>query len=81
MFIRLWRDWKKVFRIKCKNVSYYFQVLFFSQFEIFEIACCRAEVCKIFTRRAKFGKTVEAAGRTLSGKQGEDLFFEITIHV
>ena len=29
---------------------------------------------KLFTRRAKFGKTVEAAGRTLIGKQGEDLF-------
>ena len=28
-----------------------------------------------FTRRARFGKTVEAAGRTLIGKQGEDLFF------
>ena len=28
-----------------------------------------------FTRRARFGKTVEAAGRTLIGKQGEDFFF------
>ena len=28
-----------------------------------------------FTRRARFGKTVEAAGRTLIGKQGEDPFF------
>ena len=28
-----------------------------------------------FTRRARFGKTVEAAGRTLIGKQGEELFF------
>ena len=28
-----------------------------------------------FTRRVRFGKTVEAAGRTLIGKQGEDLFF------
>ena len=28
-----------------------------------------------FTRRARFGKTVEAAGRTLIGKQDEDLFF------
>ena len=28
---------------------------------------------KLFTRRARFGKTVEAAGRTLIGKQGEDL--------
>ena len=26
-----------------------------------------------FTRRARFGKTVEAAGRTLIGKQGEEL--------
>ena len=25
-------------------------------------------------------KTVEAAGRTLIGKQGEDLFLEITVH-
>ena len=30
---------------------------------------------KLFTQTAKFGKTVEAAGRTLSGKQGEDFFF------
>ena len=30
---------------------------------------------KLFTQRARFGKTVEAAGRTLIGKQGEDLFF------
>ena len=30
---------------------------------------------KLFTRRARFGKTVEAAGRTLIEKQGEDLFF------
>ena len=30
---------------------------------------------KLFTRRARFGKTVEAAGRTLIGKQGEDFFF------
>ena len=28
-----------------------------------------------FTRRASLGKTVEAAGRTLIVKQGEDLFF------
>ena len=28
-----------------------------------------------FTRRARFGKTVEAAGRTLIEKQGEDLLF------
>ena len=35
-----------------------------------------------FTQRARFGKIVEAAGRTLIGKQGEDLFFlEITVHV
>ena len=34
-----------------------------------------------FTRRARFGKTVEAAGRTLIGKQGEDFFLEITVHV
>ena len=27
-----------------------------------------------FTRRARFGKTVAAAGRTLIGKKGEDLF-------
>ena len=31
-------------------------------------------VSNYFTRRARFGKTVEAAGRTLIGKQGEDLF-------
>ena len=30
---------------------------------------------KLFTRRAKLGKTVEAAGRTLIGKHGKDLFF------
>ena len=35
----------------------------------------------LFTRRARFGKTVEAAGRTLIGKQGEDIFLEITAHV
>ena len=35
----------------------------------------RAGVGKLFTRRAKFGKTVETAGRTLIGKQGEDPFF------
>ena len=35
-----------------------------------------------FTRRARFGKTVEAVGGTLIGKQGEDLFFlEIAVHV
>ena len=31
-------------------------------------------VDKLFTRRARFGKTAEAAGCTLIGKQGEDLF-------
>ena len=30
---------------------------------------------KLFTRWARFGKTVEAAGRTLIGKQEEDLFW------
>ena len=42
-----------------------------------------AGVGKLFTRRARFGKTVEAADRTLIGKQGEDLFFflKITVHV
>ena len=30
---------------------------------------------KLFTRRARFEKTVEAAGRTLIGKQGEDFLF------
>ena len=35
----------------------------------------KAGVGNYFTRRARFGKTVEAAGRTLIGKQGEDLFF------
>ena len=35
----------------------------------------RARVGKFFTRRARFGKTVEAAGSTLIGKQGEDSFF------
>ena len=35
----------------------------------------RAGVGKPFTRRARFGKTVEAAGRTLIGKLGEDFFF------
>ena len=32
-------------------------------------------VGKLFKRRARFGKTVDAAGRTLIGKQGENLFF------
>ena len=32
-------------------------------------------VGKLFTRRFRFGKTVEAAVRTLIEKQGEDLFF------
>ena len=31
-------------------------------------------VGKLFTRRARFAKTVEVAGRTLIGKQGKDLF-------
>ena len=35
----------------------------------------RSGVGNYFTRRARFGKTVEAAGRTLIGKQGEDFFF------
>ena len=30
---------------------------------------------KLFIRGAKFGKIVEAAGRTLTGKQGENLYF------
>ena len=36
---------------------------------------------KLFTRRARFGKTVKAAGRTLIGKQGENLFLKITVYV
>ena len=40
-----------------------------------------AGVGKLFTRKVRFGNTVEAAGRTLIGKQGEDLFLEITVHV
>ena len=32
-------------------------------------------VGKFFTPRARFGKTVEVAGHTLMGKQGEDFFF------
>ena len=32
-------------------------------------------VSKLFTRRARFGETVEAAGRMLIEKQGEELFF------
>ena len=32
-------------------------------------------VGKLFTRRARFEKIVEAAGRTLIGKQGKDLSF------
>ena len=35
----------------------------------------RPGVGNYVTRRARFGKTVETAGRTLIGKQGEDLFF------
>ena len=41
----------------------------------------RTGVGKLFTRKARFGKTDEASGRTLIGKQGEDLFLEITVHV
>ena len=42
----------------------------------------RSGVGKFITRRARFGKTVETAGSTLSGKQGEDLFpGEIAVHV
>ena len=33
----------------------------------------KAGVGKLFTRRARLRKTVEAAGRTLIGKQGKDL--------
>ena len=40
----------------------------------------RAGMGKLFTRRARFGKTVEAAGHKLIGKQGEDLLLEITVH-
>ena len=35
----------------------------------------RSGLGNYFTRRARFGKTAEAAGRTLIGKQGEDFFF------
>ena len=35
----------------------------------------RPGVDKVFARRARFGKTVEAAGRTLIGKRGEDFFW------
>ena len=35
----------------------------------------RPGVGKLFTRRTRFEKTVEAAGRTLIGKQGEPLIF------
>ena len=42
--------------------------------------CSRPGVGELFTRRARFGKTVEAAGRTLIEKQNEDLFLEITVH-
>ena len=42
-------------------------------------------VGRLFTRRARFGKTVQAAGCTLIGKEGEDLFLffflEVTVHV
>ena len=34
----------------------------------------RPGVGKLFARRARFEKTVQAAGRTLIGKQGEDFF-------
>ena len=34
-----------------------------------------SEMGKLFLQKAKFGKTVEAEGRTLIEKQGEDLFF------
>ena len=33
-----------------------------------------------FTRRARFGKTVEATGRMLIGKQDEDFFFFFRDH-
>ena len=38
------------------------------------ISSSNSGVGNYFTRRARFGKTAEAAGRTLIGKQGEDLF-------
>ena len=38
----------------------------------------RTGVGKLFIRRARFEKTVEAAVRTVIGKQGEDFFLEIT---
>ena len=43
----------------------------------------KAGVGYYFTQRARFGKTVEAAGRTLIAKQGEDLLILeiITVHV
>ena len=40
-----------------------------------QASALKSGVANYFTRRAIFGKTVEAAGRTLIGKQGEDLFF------
>ena len=47
----------------------------FSIFRCLATRCSsRAEVDKLFTRRARFGKTVEAVGRALIGKQDEDLF-------
>ena len=47
----------------------------------FSFCFSRPGVDKLFTRRTRFGKTVEAAGRTLIGKQGEDLLLEIMVHV
>ena len=48
--------------------------------QLFHLHGFIAKVSKLFTQRAKFGKTVEAAGRTLIGKQGEDLLFFFGYH-
>ena len=64
--IRRWRHAILFVRQACIFVK--FNIVYFKTHYI-------TGVGRLFTRRAKFRKTVEAVGRTLIGKQGEDLFF------
>ena len=50
------------------------------EIETSELVCYIAGVGKLFTRTARFGKTDEAAGRTLIGKQGEFFFGDHSPH-
>ena len=57
---------------------YAFVSLRFLFFRLQHSYSSRTGVDKLFIRRARFEKTVEAAVRTVIGKQGEDFFLEIT---